>query len=55
MIIYCVFEFAVPPSTPVIYDDFGQEISSVLGPYTEGSDVRLSCRVAGGKFYMPLF
>ncbi|ODM97669.1 Nephrin, partial [Orchesella cincta] len=39
----------VPPTPPIIYDDLGREISSVVGPYVEGSDVILKCAVSGGK------
>ena len=41
--------FLVPPSLPVIYDGSGAEILSTVGPYIEGSDVLLTCRVSGGK------
>lgn len=39
----------MPPTPPIIYDDLGREISSLVGPYMEGSDVILKCAVGGGK------
>ncbi|XP_026468220.1 hemicentin-2-like, partial [Ctenocephalides felis] len=38
----------VPPSEPRIFDDQGRELSSVAGPFKEGSDLFLSCQVTGG-------
>ena len=39
----------VRPSRPQIYDDAGTVRDIFAGPYQEGSDVMLSCRVVGGK------
>lgn len=39
----------VPPEKPTILDSDGQLITSVAGPYIEGSDAKLICRVRGGK------
>lgn len=41
--------FSVPPSEPRIFDDQGRELSSVAGPFKEGSDLFLSCQVTGGN------
>lgn len=41
---------AVPPEKPTILDSDGQLITSVAGPYIEGSDAKLICRVRGGKY-----
>lgn len=38
----------VRPSRPQIYDDAGTVRDIFAGPYQEGSDVQLSCRVTGG-------
>lgn len=39
----------VRPSRPQIYDDAGTVRDIFAGPYQEGSDVMLSCRVVGGR------
>ncbi|KAJ0179571.1 hypothetical protein K1T71_005283 [Dendrolimus kikuchii] len=36
------------PSKPVIFDEYGKEISGTAGPYNEGSDFKLICTVNGG-------
>ncbi|KAG6449090.1 hypothetical protein O3G_MSEX005881 [Manduca sexta] len=36
------------PSKPVIFDEYGKEISGVTGPYNEGGDFKLICSVTGG-------
>ena len=38
----------VRPSRPQIYDDAGTVRDIFAGPYQEGSDVHLSCKVIGG-------
>lgn len=40
---------AVPPGRPSIYNERGILVDKVLGPYNEGSDLMLTCSVAGGK------
>lgn len=37
------------PSKPVIFDEYGKEITGVAGPYNEGGDFKLICSVNGGK------
>ncbi|XP_053599796.1 hemicentin-1-like isoform X2 [Plodia interpunctella] len=37
------------PSKPVIFDEFGKEISGIAGPYNEGGDFKLTCLVKGGN------
>ncbi|RVE52251.1 hypothetical protein evm_003041 [Chilo suppressalis] len=37
------------PSKPVIFDDYGKEISGIAGPYNEGGDFKLICSVNGGN------
>ncbi|CAH2063137.1 unnamed protein product, partial [Iphiclides podalirius] len=37
------------PNKPVIFDEYGNEISGVAGPYYEGSDFKLICSVHGGN------
>ncbi|KAM3968361.1 nephrin [Aphomia sociella] len=37
------------PSKPVIFDEYGKEISGVAGPYNEGGDFKLICSVNGGN------
>ena len=39
----------VSPSRPQIFDDNGMKRDIFAGPYEEGSEVRLSCKVMGGK------
>lgn len=39
----------MPPSPPIIYNASDAEVSSEIGPYVEGSNVLLKCRVRGGK------
>ncbi|XP_066142755.1 neural cell adhesion molecule 2-like isoform X1 [Euwallacea fornicatus] len=39
----------VPPSPPTIYDEKGNEVKQLAGPYEEGQDVKLNCMVKGGK------
>ena len=41
--------FLVPPRPPVIVNESGRESGSFLGPYPEGTTVRTSCEVSGGK------
>ncbi|CAH2236074.1 jg3648 [Pararge aegeria aegeria] len=37
------------PSKPVIFDEFGKEITGTAGPYNEGGDFKLICSVNGGN------
>ncbi|KAL0839863.1 hypothetical protein ABMA28_016487 [Loxostege sticticalis] len=37
------------PSKPVIFDEYGKEITGVAGPYNEGGDFKLICSVNGGN------
>ncbi|RZF42473.1 hypothetical protein LSTR_LSTR004392 [Laodelphax striatellus] len=39
----------VPPEYPQVMDAFSKTVNSTLGPYVEGSNVTLTCRVTGGK------
>lgn len=39
----------VPSEKPVILNSDGRPITSIAGPYIEGSDAKLICRVHGGK------
>lgn len=41
--------FTVPPSKMSIFDENRIDRTSVVGPYTEGSDLILTCEVYGGK------
>lgn len=45
--------FSELPSKPVIFDEFGKEITGVAGPYTEGGEIKLICSVDGGEFSVP--
>ncbi|CAG9563418.1 unnamed protein product [Danaus chrysippus] len=38
------------PSKPVIFDEFGEEITGTAGPYNEGGDFKLICSVNGGEY-----
>ncbi|CAG9563369.1 unnamed protein product [Danaus chrysippus] len=37
------------PSKPVIFDEFGKEITGTAGPFNEGGDFKLICSVNGGN------
>ncbi|KPJ15325.1 Hemicentin-1 [Papilio machaon] len=37
------------PNKPVIFDEYGNEVSGVAGPYYEGTDFKLICSVSGGN------
>ncbi|XP_071454106.1 neural cell adhesion molecule 1-like [Hetaerina americana] len=39
----------VPPEHPVVFDKNGRPVTTSAGPYNEGDDVILNCRVEGGK------
>nr|CAD7586356.1 unnamed protein product [Timema genevievae] len=39
----------VPPEKPVIYDAKRRDMTKILEPYNEGSDVNLICEVKGGR------
>ncbi|BES90652.1 CD80-like C2-set immunoglobulin domain [Nesidiocoris tenuis] len=39
----------VPPNKLLVYDNSGRELSDVVGPLTEGSDLVLTCEVRGGE------
>ncbi|XP_066594122.1 nephrin-like isoform X2 [Prorops nasuta] len=39
----------VPPNKPNIIDEHGKTVSTVAGPYEEGSDMKLTCIVSGGR------
>lgn len=47
--------FIVPPDKISIKDDTGVERSTVVGPYSEGDIITLSCEVFGGKCPYTLF
>lgn len=40
--------FSVPPEYPAIFDRYGRQLNGSLGPYKEGDNISLTCRVAGG-------
>lgn len=40
--------FSEQPSTPVIYDAQGREVTGVGGPFLEGYSLALTCQVSGG-------
>ena len=44
-----LFSFSVPPGRPLIHNERGILVESTLGPYNEGSKLRLTCSVSGGK------
>ena len=46
--------FPVPPPTPAIFDESGQEAKTVVGPYMEGDSVVLKCISSGGEFQIQL-
>ena len=44
-----IFFSLAPPNLPIIRDEHGREVSSVLGPLVEGQTKQLLCIVTGGK------
>ncbi|KAG8222027.1 hypothetical protein J437_LFUL002789 [Ladona fulva] len=40
----------LPPEHPVVFDRNGRPLTTSAGPYNEGDDVVLNCRVEGVKF-----
>ena len=44
-----LFLFSVPPGRPLIHNERGILVETTLGPYNEGSKLRLTCSVSGGK------
>ena len=43
--------FSVPPGRPLIHNERGILVETTLGPYNEGSKLRLTCSVSGGKIF----
>ena len=41
--------FSVPPGRPLIHNERGILVETTLGPYNEGSKLRLTCSVSRGK------
>ncbi|KAK5647891.1 hypothetical protein RI129_002783 [Pyrocoelia pectoralis] len=39
----------VPPHQMLVYDNSGRDVSAVVGPMEEGSDLILTCEVRGGR------
>lgn len=50
MFIKSIF-FSVPPHQLLLYDKMGRDVSGVVGPLEEGSDLVLTCEVRGGTCY----
>lgn len=48
-IIIFFFLITVPPHKPNIVDEHGNTVTTVAGVYKEGSNMRLTCLVSGGK------
>lgn len=45
-----IFFFSVPPSKIIILDNLGAEIiDNILGPYSEGASINVTCMSTGGK------
>ncbi|XP_073999572.1 sidestep II transmembrane protein [Rhodnius prolixus] len=40
---------AVPPEYPAVFDKWGKQLNTTIGPHDEGDEVSLTCRVVGGK------
>ena len=53
--IKCLFFVSVPPGRPLIHNERGILVETTLGPYNEGSKLRLTCSVSGGKIYHVIF
>ncbi|XP_024082683.1 hemicentin-1 [Cimex lectularius] len=39
----------VPPEYPAVFDKWGKQLNTTIGPHDEGDEVTLTCRVVGGK------
>ena len=46
------YSFSVPPGRPLIHNERGILVETTLGPYNEGSKLRLTCSVSGGKILL---
>ena len=48
-----LFSFSVPPSSPSILNDKGTKVGSIIGPFDEGSSLRITCLSAkdGENFF----
>lgn len=46
---------SVPPDRINIKDEAGVERGTIVGPYSEGDMVTLSCEVFGGKYTTMMF
>lgn len=44
---------SVPPTKVLIYDMENKELSGVIGPYDEGSELKLRCESDGGNILHP--
>lgn len=44
----------MPPGEPIILDETGAQIKSLIGPYNEGEPLVLICEAIGGKFVFQL-
>lgn len=49
-IIKLFFPVTELPSKPVVFDEYGNEISGTAGPYHEGGEFKLVCSVKGGEY-----
>ena len=47
--LFCVF--TVLPEQPVILDRYSRILNGSAGPYEEGDDLTLTCRVTGGTCF----
>lgn len=43
------FHLLVPPRRLVVYTDLGMEAHNIVGPFSEASTLRLTCRATGGS------
>lgn len=46
---YHPFPLLVPPRRLAVYTDLGMEARNVVGPFSEASTLRLTCRATGGS------
>lgn len=42
--------FAVPPKKPIITDQNGEILESLIGPYNEGDNLHLICEAEEGNY-----
>nr|XP_053632762.1 nephrin-like [Cherax quadricarinatus] len=45
----CNLSVVVPPSRLLVYTEMGEDVRTVVGPYSEGDTITINCRAIGGS------